>query len=198
MMNMNDLVALIPNLTLSSERLTLRKINASDFDTMVAHEQNPQLMKYIRPITSLKDTQEKVQQCIDDWHGNEGQWLMFVAHLKDHTDKLANSNNDLIGMVCLNFESLEFKRVEIGYRFHSDFHGHGYAFEATKTVTDFLFNQVKIHKLLAYCVADHQASYRLMEKLGMQREACFRQHTKLADNAWHDELVYGLLAQDYC
>ena len=190
-MEINELIALVPNLTLTSERLVLRKINASDFDTMVAHEQNPDLMRYIRPITSLEETQNKVQQCVDDWHGKEGQWLMLVVHLKDHPDA------PLLGMVCLNFESLEFKRVEIGYRFHSDFHGKGYAFEAAKCVTDFLFNEVHIHKLLAYCVAEHQASYQLMEKLGMQREACLRQHTKLADNEWHDELIYGMLAQDY-
>ena len=102
-----------------------------------------------------------------------------------------------MGIICLNIESLKFKRVEIGYRFHNDFHGKGYVFEATKCVVDFLFTQVKIHKLLAYCVAEHHGSYKLMEKLGMQREACLRQHTKLADKQWHDELIYGLLAQEY-
>jgi len=189
-MEINELVALIPSLTLNTERLALRKINSSDFDTMVAHEQNPELMRYIRPITTLAETQSKVQQCIDNWQGKEGQWLMLVAHLKDQPE------HPLLGMVCLNFESLEFKRVEIGYRFHTDFHGKGYAFEAAKCVTDFLFHEIKIHKLLAYCVADHHASYKLMEKLGMQREACLRQHSKLADNEWHDELIYGLLSQD--
>jgi len=192
-MEIKEFITLVPNLTLTSDRLVLRKINASDFDTMVAHEQNPELMKYIRPITSIEETQSKVQQCVDDWHGKEGQWLMLVAHLKSEI----SPNKELIGMVCLNIESLEFKRVEIGYRFHSNFHGMGYAFEAAKCVSDFLFEQVNIHKLLAYCVAEHQGSYHLMEKLGMQREACLRQHTKLADNEWHDELIYGLLAQDH-
>lgn len=195
-MDINELVALIPNLTLTSERLVLRKINASDFDTMVAHEQNPELMRYIRPITNLDETKTKVQSCIDDWQANEDLWLMLVVHLKDDVNN-SNPVNELIGMVCLKFESIEFKRMEIGYRFHTDFHGKGYAFEAAKCVVDFLFNEVNIHKLLAYCVADHQASYKLMEKLGMQREACLRQHSKLADNQWHDELIYGLLAHEY-
>jgi len=192
-MEIAKLVAQIKTLELETERLILSKITADDFDEMVAHEQNEQLMRYIRPITSLEATQKKVQQCIDDWHGEEGQWLMLVAHIKP----AVSENSELIGMVCLNIESLEFKRVEIGYRFHYDFHGKGYAFEAAKCVRDFLFEQVKIHKLLAYCVADHQASYSLMEKLGMQREACLREHSKLADNEWHDELIYGLLARDY-
>lgn len=192
-MNIDDLITLTPKLKLESDRLILNKITAKDFNTMVTHEQNEQLMRYIRPITSLKETQKKVRQCIDDWRGEEGQWLMLVVHLKPEL----NQSSKLIGMVCLNFESLEFKRVEIGYRFHTDFHGMGYAFEAAKCVSDFLFEQVNIHKLLAYCVAEHQGSYHLMEKLGMQREACLRQHTKLADNEWHDELIYGLLAQDH-
>jgi len=192
-MSIEKLVAQINTLKLETERLVLSKITVNDFDTMVAHEQNEKLMRYIRPITSLEKSKEKIQLCIDDWLGEEGQWLMLVAHLKSESSQ----SNELIGMVCLNFESLEFKRVEIGYRFHYDFHGKGYAFEAAKCVRDFLFEQVKIHKLLAYCVADHQASYSLMEKLGMQREACLRQHSKLADKKWHDELIYGLLAQDH-
>ena len=45
-------------------------------------------------------------------------------------------------------------------------------------------------------MAEHQGSYRLMEKLGMQREGQLRQHSTLAGR-WHDELVYGLLASEY-
>jgi len=195
-MDINKLVTAIPHLTLNSDRLVLRKINASDFDAMVAHEQDSELMKYIRPITSLAETKKKVRQCIDKWDGKEGQWLMLVVHLNSDNKHIDN-NNELIGMVCLNFESLAFKRVEIGYRFHHNFQGKGYAFEAVKEVVNFLFNEVKIHKLLAYCVAEHHASFKLMEKLGMKREACLRQHSKLADDKWHDELIYGLLATEY-
>jgi len=188
-MEILQLVNLIKTLTLTTDRLVIRKIAACDFNDMVAHEQNEALMRYIRPITSLEDTEKKVQACIEDWQGKEDEWLMLVVSLKEE-------QTPLIGMICIKIESLEFKRFEIGYRFHTDFHGKGYAFEAAKCVTDFLFSKVNIHKMLAYCVSEHQASYGLMEKLGMQREACLRKHSTLA-GIWHDELIYGLLAQDY-
>jgi RimJ/RimL family protein N-acetyltransferase len=193
-MNIDELITQVKTLSLETERLSLRKIAECDFDTMVNHEQNHDIMRYIRPVVSIVESQAKIRACIDDWQGEEGQWLMLAVLLKTSEGNTANS--ELIGMVCIRIESLEFKRIEIGYRFDANFHGKGYAFEAAKCVTDFLFQQVNIHKLLAYCVADHHASYHLMEKLGMQREACLRQHTKLADNQWHDELIYGLLAQD--
>ncbi len=186
-MNIDELKKQINTLTLETERLTLRKIIACDFDTMVAHEQNQAMMHYIRDVTSLAETQAKVRACIDDWPGGENDWVLLSVLLK--------GSNELIGMVCFNFESLEFKRVEIGYRFHHDFHGKGYAIEAVKTLVDFLMKQLKVHKILAYCVAEHTASFKLMEKIGMQREACLRQHSILRGK-WHDELIYGLLTTD--
>jgi RimJ/RimL family protein N-acetyltransferase len=99
-------------------------------------------------------------------------------------------------MVCCNIESLQFKRVEIGYRFDPAFQGKGYAHEAVSCFVDFLFNDVKAHKITAYCVAENTGSYRLMEKIGMQREACLRKHSTLAGK-WHDELVYGMFKSEF-
>jgi RimJ/RimL family protein N-acetyltransferase len=41
-------------------------------------------------------------------------------------------------------------------------------------------------------VAQNEASIGLLEQLGMQREGCLRQFSRLGGE-WHDELVYGLL-----
>jgi RimJ/RimL family protein N-acetyltransferase len=61
---------------------------------------------------------------------------------------------------------------------------------------DFLFEEVGSRRVLALCDSRNEPSWRLMEKLGMQREAELREHFRLGGQ-WCDELVYGLLRREW-
>lgn len=171
-----------------TERLVIRNFIESDLATELAHNKDPRIMQYIADIEDDAALEQKVKDFLKPWQCEDGNWLGLAVCAEDQAE--------FIGMVCLRFESLEFGRVEIGYRFHPDHHGKGYAFEAVKGLIDWIFNQCQAQKVLAYCVKDNVASYRLMEKLGMQQEGCLRQHSTLG-GVWHDELVYGLLAKEW-
>lgn len=170
---------------LTTERLRIRRQNESDFDDVMAHETNTEIMRYIKDIDPDITVIEKfVRDSFQDWIAEDGKWAVLGVYLRN--------NDAFLGNIFVRFESMEFGRVEIGYRFHPEYHGHGYATESMKALTSWLWKEPKINKLLAYCVADNDASYRLMEKLGMQREGVLRQHSTLG-GVWHDELVYGVL-----
>ncbi|MBO9491676.1 GNAT family N-acetyltransferase [Endozoicomonas sp. G2_1] len=175
-----------------TERLTIRLLQTQDYQVEFGHASNPEIMRYIADIDDLAAVEAKVRSAFEPWQGKDGEWLLLPIFRTEHQE----SDGGHIGMVCLRFESVEFKRVEIGYRLHPNFHGQGYGLEATTALIQFLFEQIKINKVVAYCVAEHSHSYRLMEKLGMKREGQLRQHSTLSGR-WHDELVYGLLAQEY-
>lgn len=66
------------------------------------------------------------------------------------------------------------RTVEFGYRFHPDHHGYGFATESCRALLRFLFEEVKVRKVIALCTEANSASYRVMERLGMQREALYR------------------------
>jgi RimJ/RimL family protein N-acetyltransferase len=183
-MDITNLVEQVTKLTITSERLIISKVSEVDFDVMVAHEQNPNIMHYIRPVEGLSATQSKVKKAIAPWQGEEKEWCMLVVKLKN--------TNKVIGMVCFNIESVEAQRVEIGYRFDEPYHGYGYGFEAAKALFDYLLNKVKPHKITAYCFAENSASVKILTKLGMQQEGLLRQHSKIA-TTWHDELIFGIL-----
>ncbi len=102
----------------------------------------------------------------------------------------------MLGALSFRFHSKQDETVEIGYRLGIPHQGKGYVTEAAKALLAVLFNSFKVHKVIAYCVEQNQASWNVMQKLGMKREGCLREHSQL-NGAWFDELVYGILQREY-
>jgi RimJ/RimL family protein N-acetyltransferase len=85
---------------------------------------------------------------------------------------------------------------EIGWVIASTHQGRGYATEAARALTDFAFGVLRRHRLVATCQPENTASWRVMEKLGMRREAHFRRALHQKTGEWWDEYFYALLADE--
>ena len=80
---------------------------------------------------------------------------------------------------------------EIGYIFHPDFWGRGFAFEAMRAVVDHAFANRPVDHLMADIDPRNAASRRLLEKLGF----AYRNHEKntfCVDGVWTDSDYYVL------
>lgn len=182
-----EMVERCRDLRLDTQRLTIRRFVASDLELALAHESNREIMKYIRDSKPEKELREKVEAFAGEWKGEENEWLGLPV--------TPRGEHPMMGIVCFRIASFENETAEIGYRFHQDYHGKGFAFEATRRLFNFLFDDFRARKLTALCTAENEPSYRLMEKLGMRREGRLREHSTLGGR-WHDELVYGLLSTE--
>jgi RimJ/RimL family protein N-acetyltransferase len=58
------------------------------------------------------------------------------------------------------------------------------------------FGSMRLHRIAARCDARNLASARLMERLGMRREAHLVQN-ELVKGEWTDELVYAIRAVEW-
>ena len=72
------------------------------------------------------------------------------------------------------------------------YQGKGYITEAAQALIEFLFNEGKIRKIVAHCSTENIGSWKVMEKLGFEREAYFKMHTKI-NGSWFDDYAYGLI-----
>lgn len=86
-------------------------------------------------------------------------------------------------------------QAELGYWLARSLWGQGLATEAAGAVVRFAFNVVGLHKVTVGCVAENEASKRVIEKLG------FRYVGKLEDDVWRDgrwmsRLRYEMLAHE--
>jgi RimJ/RimL family protein N-acetyltransferase len=88
-------------------------------------------------------------------------------------------------------------QAEIGWVFDPVFHGRGYATEAVREVMRLAFAELGLRRVEAYCFAENEPSWRLMERVGMRREAHTIADGLHRDGTWRDGLAYALLADEW-
>ena len=104
----------------------------------------------------------------------------------------------------LYFAQIEPKEVltwELGYIFNPAYQKHGYASESARGLIEYGFANLGIHRVEAHCNPQNVASWRVMEKIGMQREGYFRQNIFFQRDAegepiWLDTFEYAILQTD--
>ena len=84
----------------------------------------------------------------------------------------------------------------IGWIIGEAFEGNGYMTEAVTALLNYLFLTEEFHRTYAMTSPDNTRSWRLMERLGMRREAHFIKNC-YHDDGWTDEYVYAILASEW-
>ncbi|KNC66979.1 GNAT family N-acetyltransferase [Pseudoalteromonas ardens] len=172
----------------NTARFTIRPLQQSDLHAIYESRRNPDTSRYIGEPATLKDAQDRIDQATAPWQANEHERLLLAI--------IRREDNVLVGELMYKFLCHNAKTAEIGYRLNERFIGQGYAFEAANGLIEAAFEQFGLNKVCAFCAVENQASWRLMEKLGMQREAHLRQHFKFS-HGYYDGYMYGLLRSEH-
>ena len=99
--------------------------------------------------------------------------------------------------MCLRDLARIIGQANIGYFLCRGSWGKGYATEVGRAlVFSFGFEQPKLLRIWAWCDTENSASVRVLEKLGLRREAHFRKSVMVQGN-WHDCFVYGILRDEW-
>jgi RimJ/RimL family protein N-acetyltransferase len=106
------------------------------------------------------------------------------------------ATGELLGDVSLTLGPPEHRQAEIGFTFHPGHHGRGYATEAARAVVALAFGTYDLHRVYGRLEARNIASARVLEKLGMRREAHLVEN-EWVKGEWQSELVYALLAREW-
>ena len=109
------------------------------------------------------------------------------------------SSGKLIGNVYLG--KRDCRALEIGFVFHRGYWGKGYAKESCGKLAAMAFS-AGVHRIYAECDPENRASWRLLEALGFEREAHFRQNVYFWMDErglpiWKDTYVYALLGENF-
>ena len=101
-----------------------------------------------------------------------------------------------VGEVMLRYLSEGERTGELGWTVHPAHQGRGYATEGARAFMRLGFERLDLHRITASCDARNEASVRVMERLGMRREAHFRE-AFLTQGVWSDELIYAILRSEW-
>jgi RimJ/RimL family protein N-acetyltransferase len=88
-------------------------------------------------------------------------------------------------------------QAEVGWAFDPAHQGRGYATEAVQEALRICFEDLGVRRVVALAFADNGPSLRVMEKVGMRREALMVKESLHRELGWLDGVSYGLLAEEW-
>ncbi|RDY85366.1 GNAT family N-acetyltransferase [Bacillus amyloliquefaciens] len=169
-------------MNIKTDRLVIRTFEPEDWKDVYEYTSNLNVMKYIPEGVF---TEEDAKKFVIDNSGEDAE--MFPVVLKD--------GKTVIGHIAF-FKYFGDHTYEIGWVFHPDYQGKGYASEAASALLEFGFKTIKLHRIIATCQPENMASHRVMEKIGMRREGFFKKCIP-HDNDWWDEYYYAVLEEEW-
>ncbi|WP_353950453.1 GNAT family N-acetyltransferase [Knoellia sp. S7-12] len=84
-------------------------------------------------------------------------------------------------------------QAELAWTLDPAYEGHGYATEAVRELIRICFAELGVRRIVATCFADNEASWRLMERVGMRRELHAVRDALHRSGEWLDTYGYALL-----
>jgi RimJ/RimL family protein N-acetyltransferase len=184
------MTGLEPALPLETERLLLRPFTAADLDALLAIESRADVARYLywqpRSEGEVRELLEK--KVSESAIRADGDALRLAVVLKP--------SSDLIGECMLRLLSSEHRQGEIGFILHPDHHGRGYATEAAGLLLRLAFDELELHRVIGRLEARNAPSARVLERLGMRREAHLVEN-EFVKGEWQSEVVYALLEREW-
>jgi RimJ/RimL family protein N-acetyltransferase len=174
---------------LTTERLIIRVLTPGDVDRHHVLFADPDVVRslYFGPFDRPAAQEHLARRSIVDLPV-EGGWINFGVEVK--------GEGVLIGELAMGFISATHAHYEVGYVFDPAYAGHGYATEGTAMIVELAFSGLGAHRVSGRLDARNDPSARVLERLGMRREALFIEN-EYVKGEWTDELVYAILAPEW-
>ncbi|MFJ6786740.1 GNAT family N-acetyltransferase [Streptomyces angustmyceticus] len=179
-----------PGYPIRTERLDLRPVTPDDLPAIHAYQRRPEVCRYLYwgPLDEAGSRASVAAKAARTTLRESGDLLQLAVVVRE--------SNTLVGDVTFVWRSSEHRQGGIGYVFHPDHAGHGYAAEASRALLELGFEELHLHRIQAELDGRNTASARLLERLGMRREGHLRENEFL-DGEWADEVVYAMLAREW-
>jgi RimJ/RimL family protein N-acetyltransferase len=173
-----------------TDRLLLRLYEERDLPDLFDMQSRPDVARYLywEPMTRADSARSLARKVLNTRIEQEGDMLSLAVARR--------SGGPVIGDILLIYSSAEHRQAEIGYFFHPDVHGQGLATEAVAVLVDLAFGPLGVHRVRGHLDARNVASARLLQRLGMRREAHLVQN-EWVKGEWTDDVIYAILADEW-
>jgi [ribosomal protein S5]-alanine N-acetyltransferase len=168
---------------LETERLKLRPFEADDVEAIASYSTKDDFIRFMPlPPQTLESAAKFVGDVVaagqpdskNDWH--------FAI-------QVGNAARP-IGSIRVGIREPAHRQGDVGYALHPDQWSKGYATEALQRVLAFGFGELSLERIWATADIRNVASWRVMEKAGMEREGVMRHH-RFIRGAWRDSVLHA-------
>lgn len=172
----------------NTNRLIVRAFSPTDADDLYAYLSDERVYQF-EPGTPI--SREEARRTATELTTSPDYWAVELQ-----------TERRLIGH--LYFKQTEPPHLltwELGYILSPHYQRRGYASEAVAGLLAYAFAAAPVHRVVAHCSPDNIGSWKLLEKVGFQREGLLRQNIYFrrdpaGEPLWMNSYVYGLLATD--
>lgn len=176
-------------LPLATERLILRRLGDGDAPALAAYRNDPDVARYQSwERCSLAEAKALITESKNQSFGNPGEWIQAAISLR--------STNQLVGDVAMKLQRHDPRQAVVGFTVARNHQRRGYAREILTAVFDHFFFVMGLHRVSADCDPRNDASWGLMESLGMRREA-YHLRNLWFKGEWADEYIYAVLREEW-
>ncbi|WP_426664203.1 GNAT family N-acetyltransferase [Rhodanobacter aciditrophus] len=172
---------------LVTARLRLDALRHGDAAALFAYRADPAVCRYqgwrpVSPDEAVRFIERQRAVAFD----TPGSWFQFAIRLRE--------TGKLVGDLGLHFVDAD--TVEFGVTLSPAHQRRGLAAEAVHAVLAMVFDDLRRHRVYASVDPRNLACVRLLERLGMCKEAHFRESWRDGE-AWADDAIYAMLAEEW-
>jgi ribosomal-protein-alanine N-acetyltransferase len=168
---------------IETDRLILRKVQASDIEDVFEFMADEQMTKYtplFTPAKSKDDAVKFTQNILDCYEKGEPTYFGIIY----------KETNKLVGLIHVEIETCF--RASISYLVNPAYWSKGIATEATKTIINFGFNTMGLKRIEATCDPRNTASVKVLEKCGMSYEGTLKSYF-CVNGEFCDRRLYAII-----
>jgi len=179
-----------PTSPFRTARMTLRTYERDDLDSFHDLYAREEVCRYLpwEPM-DLDQARTKLEQRITQTRiESDGDPLVMVA--------VDSETGRPIGEFMLRLQSSQSRQGEIGWIIHPDVQGRGLATEGAGEMLRLGFDELGLHRIVAGCDPRNVASLRVMERLGMRREALFVE-AEFVKGEWVDDVICAIRESEW-
>ena len=179
-----------PDWPMHTDRLLLRPFEEGDLDVLHVMQSDEEVVRYLyNDVRSLEEVRVSLARKMASLSiAGEGDGVTAAVIVRD--------TGELVADVSLWLVSEGHEQGEVGFVVHPAHQRHGYATEASRRMLEFAFTTMRLHRVIGRTEARNTGSARVLEKLGMRREAHFIEN-EWVKGEWQSEFVYALLGEEW-
>lgn len=173
---------------LQTDRLELIEITDEHIKEIFSIFSNEKITKYYG-MSHFTETQQATN-LINSFQKNfqEKRSIRWGIILKE--------TDEFVGTIGLNNLQITSKKTEIGYDLNPDYWRRGIISEAARAVIQYSFDGLELYRIGAVTFPENEASYKLLLKLGFQKEGLLRGYIYQNDKS-NDAYIFSLLKPDW-
>jgi [ribosomal protein S5]-alanine N-acetyltransferase len=174
---------------LTTQRLILREFVEEDWEAVLMYQSDP---LYLRYYAWTQRTEADVREFVGWFLANQQE----LPRTKFQLAVVLKSEGQLIGNCGVRVNDPELREGNIGYELDPRYWGHGYATEAAREIVRFGFEELGLHRIWSWCVAENVGSARVLEKVGMRQEGYLREK-EYYRGRWWDQRLFAILDHEW-